>query len=95
MVDDWSRQSNSRTLASKDDDDDDSIDLFSKDDMGDAAWKRIQLGMQFGVRARISNKFLVGIGYSMDLTNISKYEVYHTDISSKFHSFDITLGYCF
>lgn len=95
MVDDWSRQSNSRALASKDDDDDDSIDLFSKDDMGDAAWKRIQLGMQFGVRARISNKFLVGIGYSMDLTNISKYEVYHTDISSKFHSFDITLGYCF
>ena len=62
---------------------------------GDAAWKRIQLGMQFGVRARISNKFLIGIGYSMDLTNISKYEVYHTDISSKFHSFDITLGYCF
>ena len=95
MVDDWSRQSNSRALASKDDDDDDSIDLFSKDDMGDAAWKRIQLGMQFGVRARISNKFLVGIGYSMDLTNISKYEVYKTDISSKFHSFDITLGYCF
>ena len=93
--DDWSRQSNSRALASKDDDDDDSIDLFSKDDMGDAAWKRIQLGMQFGVRARISNKFLIGIGYSMDLTNISKYEVYHEDISTKFHSFDITLGYCF
>lgn len=91
--DDWSRQSNSRALVSKDDDD--SIDLFSKDDMGDAAWKRIQLGMQFGVRARINNKFLIGIGYSMDLTNISKYEVYHEDVSTKFHSFDITLGYCF
>ena len=51
--------------------------------------------MQFGVRARINSQFLIGLGYSMDLTNISEYTMLKTDITSKFHSFDITLGYCF
>ncbi|MBQ3753439.1 MAG: cell envelope integrity protein TolA [Prevotella sp.] len=94
MVDDWDSWSESRALASSDDGNE-SLDIFSKDDMGDAACKRIQLGMQFGVRARINKQFLIGVGYSMDLTNISKYTLYNTDITSKFHSFDITLGYCF
>ena len=93
-VDDWSSWGDSRALASSDDDDR-SLDIFSKDDMGDADCKRIQLGMQFGVRARINSQFLIGLGYSMDLTNISKYTMLKTDITSKFHSFDITLGYCF
>ena len=92
--DDWSRQGNSRALAASDDDSK-SLDIFSKDDMGDAACKRIQLGMQVGVRARINNQFLIGVGYSMDLTNISKYSMFGTDVTTKFHSFDITLGYCF
>ena len=92
--DDWGSWGDSRALAASDDDSK-SLDIFSKDDMGDAACKRIQLGMQFGVRARINNQFLIGVGYSMDLTNISKYSMLGTDVTTKFHSFDITLGYCF
>ena len=94
MVDDWDSWSESRALASSDGGKE-SLDIFSKDDMGDAACKRIQLGMQFGVRARINKQFLIGVGYSMDLTNISKYSMLGTDVTTKFHSFDITLGYCF
>jgi hypothetical protein len=94
MVDDWDSWSESRALASSDDGNE-SLDILSKDDMGDAACKRIQLGMQFGVRARINKQFLIGVGYSMDLTNISKYSMLGTDVTTKFHSFDITLGYCF
>ena len=94
MVDDWGSWGDSRALASSDGGEK-SLDIFSKDDMGDAACKRIQLGMQFGVRARINNQFLIGVGYSMDLTNISKYTILNTDVTTRFHSFDITLGYCF
>lgn len=85
LVDDWS---NARAMSSgssfkvKD-----SYDLFSKDDMGDDAWKRFGFGMQVGVRARINKQFLVGFGYTQELTDIAD----HT----KFNSFDITLGYCF
>ena len=92
--DDWGSWGDSRALAASDDDSK-SLDIFSKDDMGDAACKRIQLGMQFGARARINNQFLIGVGYSMDLTNISKYTMLNTDVTTRFHSFDITLGYCF
>ena len=64
------------------------VDLFSKDDMGssDNTAKRMQVGMNLGVRARFS-KFLVGLGYSMDLTDFTKNE--------KTNSFDITLGMTF
>jgi hypothetical protein len=55
--------------------------------MGGNAWKRFQVGLQLGVRARINNKFVVGLGYSRDLSNI-------TD-NTKFYSFDITAGICF
>ena len=65
----------------------DSVDLFSKDDMGDDTWNRFQVGLQLGVRARINQKFMIGVGYSQDLSNI-------TD-NTKFHSFDISLGICF
>ena len=65
----------------------DSVDLFSKDDMGDDTWNRFQVGLQVGVRARINQKFMIGVGYSQDLSNI-------TD-NTKFHSFDISLGICF
>ena len=92
--DDWGSWGDSRALAASDDDSK-SLDIFSKDDMGDAACKRIQLGMQFGARARINNQFLIGVGYSMDLTNISKYTMLNTEVTTRFHSFDITLGYCF
>lgn len=62
----------------------DSKDLFSKDDMGDEALKRVQFGLQLGARARISDKYTVGLGYSMDLSEIGD----HTKISS----FDLTFG---
>jgi len=94
LVDDWDSWGESRALASSNSGEK-SLDIFSKDDMGDAACKRIQLGMQFGARARINNQFLIGVGYSMDLTNISKYTMLNTDVTTRFHSFDITLGYCF
>lgn len=94
LVDDWDSWGESRALVSSNSGEK-SLDIFSKDDMGDAACKRIQLGMQFGARARINNQFLIGVGYSMDLTNISKYTILNTDVTTRFHSFDITLGYCF
>lgn len=60
--------------------------LFSKDDVGDNTAKRLQVGTNVGIRARFS-KFVVGLGYSMDLTDFTKYE--------KTNSFDITLGMTF
>ena len=65
----------------------DSYDVFSKDDMGDDVWNRFNVGMQVGVRAHINNKFVVGVGYTQELTNICD----HT----KFSSIDLTLGLTF
>lgn len=61
-----------------------STDLFSEDDMGGEPWKRVQFGLQLGARARISDKYTVGLGYSMDLSELTD----HTKISS----FDLTFG---
>ena len=57
---------------------------FSKDDMGGDAWKRFQLGLHFGCKARFSEKFTAGIGYYFDLTKIAE----HTTVNG----FDITVG---
>lgn len=47
-----------------------SLDLFSKDDMGEA-WKRFQVGWQIGVAFNI-NKFTLAAGYGKDFTEITK-----------------------
>lgn len=65
------------------------VNLFDKDDMGskDATWKRFQIGWQIGVNARINNKFLVGLSYGSDFSEIFK--------KAKIKTTSITLGYCF
>jgi len=87
-VDDWDdwygARSQSKTSVHKVKD---SYDVFSKDDMGDDAWNRFNVGMQVGVRAHINNMFVVGVGYTQELTNICD----HT----KFSSVDLTLGIAF
>ena len=80
--DDWDDTDWSGSTSVKDE-----INLFSKDDMGDDAWNRFQFGAQLGVRARINNMFVVGLGYSTDLSNITE--------KTKFNSFDVTLGITF
>lgn len=65
----------------------DKVDIFSKEEMADHPWKRVQFGLHFGLRARFSNKFTGGIGYSMDLNEIDE----HT----KVNSFDLTFGIIF
>ncbi|MCR4582648.1 MAG: porin family protein [Prevotella sp.] len=62
-------------------------DLFKDEDMNGDAFKRISFGIQAGVKARISGKFVVGAGYFMDITKICE----HTHLEG----FEFTLGYAF
>jgi opacity protein-like surface antigen len=65
-----------------------SYNLFSKDDMGDGnTWKRFQFGWHVGVNAKFNNKFLVGVSYGTDFTDISE--------KVKIHTASITLGFCY
>ena len=66
--------------------------LFDKDDMGDAAYKRFQFGWNAGINFRITDAFTVGAGYFMDLTKIVSYSSGKHDIKGNFQGFDITLG---
>lgn len=59
-------------------------DAFSKDDMGEHTWDRFQFGWQAGVNCRISETFIVGGGFWMDLNEITD----HT----KIYGFNATLG---
>lgn len=72
-------------------DDEDSYNLFSKDDMtGDGAdgkWKRFQLGWQIGVKARIGKNFIIGGGYGTDFSEIAE--------KVKVGTGTISLGYTF
>lgn len=62
--------------------------LFDKDDMGeDGTWNRFQIGWQIGVNARFNNKFLVGVSYGTDFSEIAD--------DCKIKTTSITLGYCF
>ena len=61
-----------------------SVNLFSKDDMGDDTWNRVQAGLQVGVRVRLYNVCTLGFGFSQDFNTISE--------STHMHSFDFTLG---
>lgn len=63
--------------------------VFDKKDMGGSknTWKRFQIGWELGVKARFNEKFLVGVSYGSDFSEISK--------KVKIHTTSITLGYCF
>ncbi len=64
------------------------INYFDKDDMApNDTFKRLQVGAQFGVNAKISNTFLVGAGYGFDFSKVHEYV--------KFSEFNITLGWIF
>ncbi|MBR8721561.1 hypothetical protein IX307_002816 [Bacteroides pyogenes] len=63
----------------------DGEDLFSDDAL--IKFKRVQFGLHFGLRARFNNKFMAGIGYSIDLNEISEH--------SKVRSLDLTFGLVF
>lgn len=67
----------------------DDRNLFDKDDMGSDsnAWKRFQIGWHIGVNARFSNKYLIGISYGQDFSEIVE--------KAKIRTTSITLGYCF
>ena len=45
------------------------VDFFSKDDMGDFAAKRFQVGMQLGANITFGENWNLGIGYQRDLTS--------------------------
>lgn len=72
------------------DGDDYDWNLFDDDDMEelgwDEAWKRFQMGWQIGVNAKF-NKFLVGVSYGSDFS-----EIYD---ECKFKTTSITVGYSF
>jgi len=71
--------------------DGETTNLFSKDDVGEHTANRFQFGFQAGVRARINQAFLIGVGYCMDLNSFQDIH----DTKTKMNSIDITLGYCF
>lgn len=68
---------------------DQEFNVFDKDDMGGSknTWKRFQIGWELGVKARFSQKYLLGLSYGCDFSEISK--------KTKIHTTSITLGYCF
>lgn len=53
---------------------DDTRNLFDKDDMGgsDNTWNRFQVGWQIGANARFNNKFMVGISYGSDFSELAE-----------------------
>lgn len=65
------------------------INLFDKKDMGGEknTWKRFQLGWHIGAKARISDKYLIGLSYGTDFSELSK--------KTKIATTSITLGYIF
>lgn len=64
------------------------FNLFDKDDMGkDGTWNRFQLGWNIGVKARFGEKFLVGLSYGSDFSEIAK--------KTKISTTSISLGYTF
>lgn len=61
--------------------------LFDKDEMDGDQWKRFQIGWELGVKAKFNNKFMVGVSYGQDFSEIAE--------KVKIHTTSITLGYCF
>lgn len=56
-------------------------------DMGgtDATWNRFQIGWQIGLNARFNSKFLLGLSYGTDFSEIHK--------KGKIKTTSITIGY--
>jgi opacity protein-like surface antigen len=71
---------------------DESANILSSDDFGDAACKRFQLGWNAGVQFRITEAFTIGAGYFMDLMKLQNYSSGKHDINTNFQGFDFTLG---
>ena len=64
------------------------FNYFDKDDVGDDnTWKRIQIGWQIGVNARFNNKYMVGLSYGSDLSEVAK--------KTKIGQFSVKLGLVF
>lgn len=59
------------TTSTKEIDKTDTWNLFSKDDMGEGAWKRFQMGWQVGVNIEIK-RFIIGLGYGTDFVKLAK-----------------------
>lgn len=75
-----------------DEDDEDNereCNMFDKEDMdgSENTWKRFQIGWQIGLKARFADKFLVGVSYGSDFSEIAK--------KTKIGGASITLGYTF
>lgn len=60
------------SAKAKYEDESETTNLFSKDDMDDDAFKRLTIGYQFGLRVGFGNYF-ASIGYTDDLTKIADY----------------------
>ena len=71
---------------------DESANILSSDDFGDAACKRFQLGWNAGVQFRITEAFTIGAGYFMDLMKLQNYSSGKHDVKTNFQGFDFTLG---
>ena len=76
-------------LFAKISDDDDSINLFDKDDMGgsDYTWNRFQIGWHIGLKARFGESFMLGAAYGADFSEIDEDVHVHTP--------SISLGFTF
>lgn len=48
------------------------VDVFSKDDMGDYAFNRVQIGAHIGVNARFWKHLVVGFSYQFDFNEIAE-----------------------
>lgn len=73
-------------ILAKMSDDDDSISLFDKDDMGSGnTWNRFQIGWHIGLKACIGEGFLIGASYGTDFSEIAdKLHVNTTTVSLGF-----------
>lgn len=67
------------------------VDLFSKDDMGDFAAKRFQVGMQLGANITFGENWNLGIGYQRDLTSYMEEDPHKL----MFHGIVATVGFNF
>ena len=74
----------------------DNINLYSKDDMGDARYNRFQLGGQIGFKMIISEAFFVEAAYHIDFTPIQNFAVVGgKDFKSRTHGVNLGFGYMF
>jgi len=81
-----------------DEDDDDDLDLFDKDEMGGSSntFKRFQAGWHIGVKARFGESFMAGVSYGSDFSNIWEPKI-SGDKQGKagISTTTLTIGFCF